>query len=117
MLLYSILDVKANAFGRILEARTDDEAVRTFLMIIQQSTGNDLLGQFPQDFALYRLADFNQVTGDLVPDVQPYHLISGLEAVQMLRSQNNTCSECAVHEVSDESNVVALKSHEEEVND
>lgn len=113
-MLYSVLDVKAKSFGPLMDYRSDEEAIRSFLIAIQNSPKDTLLCQFPVDFTLFRIGDFDKLTGLFTQDVSPIQLITGLEVLQMLHD-NNTCSEVAVRKVSDESNFVALKSTEEEV--
>lgn len=114
-MLFSILDVKSGAFGRLFEARKDDEAIRTFLTLIQNSSNQDLIGLYPQDFSLFRIGDFDISTGLLSQDVQPYQLITGIECVQMLKGLNNTSSECSVSDNVATLYPVELNGSEEEV--
>lgn len=112
-MLYSVLDLKANAFGRLIEARTDEEAIRSFLIAIQNSSKQDLIGLYPQDFAMFKIGNFDITTGFLTQDVSPVQLITGLECVQMLRGLNNTSSECCVS-VSDANDVSSVTNGNEE---
>lgn len=115
-MLYSVLDVKSGSFGPLLEQKKDEEAVRSFLITIQNAPKNDLLGLFPEDFALYRVGDFNHFNGEISFEPTPYKLITGLECVQMLRGSSSTSSECSCSNQLVDKEEVLLNGSEEEVN-
>lgn len=112
-MLYSILDIKSKTFGPLTEFRTDQEAIRSFLICIQNAPKDSLLSQFPIDFSIFRIGDYDKLTGLLSQDVAPYQLCTGLEVLQMLKDTSSEVAVCANLDVSDD---VAFKSTEEEVN-
>lgn len=114
-MLYSVLDVKSKQFGPVVESRSDEEAIRSFLITIQNAPKNDLIGLYPQDFVLFKVGDFDHSVGLLSFEPSPVQLITGLECVQMLKGSSDTCSESCVRSISDESINVDVKELEEEV--
>lgn len=85
-MLYSILDVKSHAFGPLVESRSDDEAIRSFLITIQNAPKSDLIGLFPQDFVLFMVGDFDHTSGLLSFESSPVQLMTGIEALNLIRS-------------------------------
>lgn len=69
--LYSVLDLKAGFFKPPFCARSNGEAIR---MLAEAARDPDTqLAQYPDDFALYELATFNDVTGAIDP-IAPGHV-------------------------------------------
>lgn len=86
MYLYSIFDLKANYYGPIFECRTDEDAKRA---LVESFTGREnKLTQYPEDFALFNLGEFDSSTGSLTQSY-PVKIITCLEAMaqhkEMLR--------------------------------
>lgn len=61
--LYSVHDVKADAFDRPFPATNDAVAVRMFMSACQDA--NSLMHQHPGDYALYCLGQFDDYSGEL----------------------------------------------------
>lgn len=80
--LYSIRDVKTGFMTPVMEAN-DDAAQRNFYHSVQNSEG--ILFTFAQDFSLYRIADFNAETGQIVPLVPITQVADGAAAAAALR--------------------------------
>lgn len=60
---YSIYDAKAGFYNKPFLARTKGEALRMF-----QQAANDTqtqIGLYPEDFILYEIGTFNDLTGDI----------------------------------------------------
>lgn len=77
MKILSIYDVKAEAFNPPFHALTKGEAIRNF-----QSACTDpktTLHQYPEDFTLYELAEFDQNTGSIEKHIQPIELAKATE--------------------------------------
>lgn len=66
MYLYSIRDVKAETFDTPFPAAKDVVAVRMFSDLVNRK--DNLIGQHPEDFELYRLGFFDPATGCLFRD-------------------------------------------------
>lgn len=63
--LYSVFDNKALTFCRPFVAVNDATAIRDFYAAATSDTD---IGRFPNDFCLYRLASFQDVSGLIVPE-------------------------------------------------
>lgn len=82
-MIFSLFDVKAEVFGQLFEARTPDEAKRLFISLLLSGDLNSIT-QYPQDFQLYCLGDFNSLTGEIVAS-QPNSIMTGFEAMQIAK--------------------------------
>lgn len=69
MLLFSIFDKKASAFGSVMMAPNDGLMCRTIEENVSGS--GHTLARFPEDFDLYELGSFDDSTGRLVAADQP----------------------------------------------
>lgn len=71
--LFAIKDLKAQYYLKLIEADHEAVVVRS----IQQDVQNEKspLRQFPQDFELFKLGEFNTETGELIP-IQPEHVLN-----------------------------------------
>lgn len=58
---YCIRDIKSNTFNRPFGGLTVDQVKRSIYSSIAQ--GNSEIAQFPEDFELYLIADFDEKTG------------------------------------------------------
>lgn len=83
--LYSIRDVKTGFMTPVMEAN-DQSAQRNFYHSIWNSDG--ILFSFGQDFSLYRLADFNSETGQIVPLVPIVQVADGAAALAAMRKDD-----------------------------
>ncbi len=75
---YSIKDAKANAFSAPFFSINDQVAQRSFEQA--KNDPNTTINQSPQDFSLYRLATFDDQSGELHPEKQPYYLSTATTA-------------------------------------
>lgn len=82
--LYSIRDVKTGFMTPVMEAN-DASATRNFYHSVQNTEG--ILFTFAQDFTLYRIAEFDAETGQVVPLVPIIQVADGAAAVQALRKE------------------------------
>ena len=69
---YSIKDAKANVFSAPFFSINDKTAQRSFEQAKNDS--NTTISQNPEDYSLYRLAQFDDQSGELHPEKQPYYL-------------------------------------------
>lgn len=77
MRMFAIYDVKAEIFTAPHFMRTVGEAVRGFSMEVQNP--DSMLSKWPDDYVLYEVGEFDQVTGALVARETPYKITSGFE--------------------------------------
>lgn len=61
---FSVFDRKAQEYAPIFTAKNSDVARR---MIVQSLSGDSLLCQYPGDYTLVHVSDFDTETGALVP--------------------------------------------------
>ena len=62
---YAIYDKKAEVYNFPVVIASDAVAIRNIRAMIKDPTS--LFSQFPEDFALVKVAEFNQNTGDVKP--------------------------------------------------
>ncbi len=72
MKLVSVYDTKAQAFLHIATTRTSAEAIRQFESAAQDPKSQ--FNQFPNDFILYELAEYNELTAEITPHAKHLHL-------------------------------------------
>lgn len=65
MNLYSIKDSKTNVFARPFVEANDHAAMRVTRLEVNRSAENNLMYHYPQDFALYHVGTFSDVTGEM----------------------------------------------------
>lgn len=83
-MIFSLRDNKAEVFGPLFEARTEDEAKRMFISALL-SGGDSNLIRYPQDHGLYLIGDFENVNGDLTI-IPATMILTGLEACQLCKA-------------------------------
>ena len=76
--MYAIFDTKADAFLNSITLPTDAEAVRWFTHLINSDTKDDFIAQYPRDYILFRLQDFDAKTGYFDKETKPKELITGV---------------------------------------
>lgn len=79
MKLYSIYDCKAAVFARPFPAHNNGHAIRLFSDAVNDSKSD--FNRHPEDYALYNLADFDDVEGRI--GGEPVRVINGLEVIQI----------------------------------
>ena len=77
--IYSVMDVKASAFMSPFFTAHDGQAVRSFGDACNDE--KSMFARHPEDFALYRLGEFDDVAGKLKAQEVPEFII---RAVDML---------------------------------
>lgn len=79
--VYSIRDVKTGFMRPSIELN-DQAAARNFSHAVVNSA--DVLSSFAPDFDLYRVADFDGDSGEMIPCQPIRHVISGPDAFRLL---------------------------------
>ena len=82
--MYSVLELKAAYFMAPFYMRTKPEAVRAFTSSIVE--GETLLSKNPEDFVLYKIGSFNDVTAK-IEENEPYQIITAIEVLAMFNSE------------------------------
>lgn len=62
---YAVYDKKSETYNTPVVIVSDAVAIRQIRAIMRSA--DSLFAQFPDDFALVKVAEFNQVTGDIKP--------------------------------------------------
>jgi len=67
MKVYAVLDTKLGAFGGIFLDVKDEAAIRGFSDGVNDPNPQNKWFKHPEDFALYRLGEYHQDSGELIP--------------------------------------------------
>lgn len=68
-LMLAVRDEKVNSFGTPFCTTTKGEGIR---MVMDASNDpNTLLNRHPQDFSLYKVGTFDEISGEIIPENQP----------------------------------------------
>lgn len=67
-------------------SRTDATAIRNFYKVIQQVP---TVKDFPDDYELYCLAQYDVDTGEVIGLPSPKFVVSGLECIEMYTNEDN----------------------------
>jgi hypothetical protein len=78
--VYSVRDIKADAYLPPMIMRTDGEALRSFESTCK--TKDHQFAQFPSDFVMVRIGDWDQYAGRIYPFETPKILGTAAEYVQ-----------------------------------
>lgn len=81
--VYSIRDAKAEAFNPPFYKHTHGEAERDFHQLAKKS--DSMVAQYPEDYDLWYLGDFDDQSGKVTPLETPQHIIKAVQLTQ----QNN----------------------------
>lgn len=84
--LYAVRDAQLEAYGPVLEMRTDGEAVRAFMDEVMR--GDGMISKHPDDYCLFRIGEFDERSGALVAEVQPVPVMQGNQ-VRELKAVNH----------------------------
>lgn len=79
-MLISLKDRATGKFGAPIMVSTEDEAIRNLTMVFLEGQKN-MISQFPSNYELYSIADFDVNTGMVVPK-NPTFIVNGLTAKQ-----------------------------------
>lgn len=75
--IYSIRDAKAEYFTQPFFKKTHGEAERDFTQLVNDDKSS--IAQFPEDFDLYYLGDYDTETGKMTPIDTPQHIIKAVQ--------------------------------------
>jgi hypothetical protein len=75
--IYSIRDSKAEYFTQPFFKKTHGEAERDFTMLAKDEKSQ--IAQFPEDYDLYYIGDYDDQTGKMTPLDTPHHIIKAVQ--------------------------------------
>lgn len=78
--MFSIKDAKAQIFHKPYFATTHGEAERNFRTTVNSPDNN--LNQYPEDFDLWYLGEYNDQTGQFDPVETPQHVIKAIQCMK-----------------------------------
>lgn len=78
--VFSVVDNGAKVFMAPFVVRHEAEAVRSVLQAVQ--SGDSMVSKYPQDFFLFQIGTFDDVTGEMIPfkALNSYGPLSALSA-------------------------------------
>lgn len=80
-MLFSLFDNAAHVFGPLIAYESRELAIRNFI-VAMLSNQKSAVSDFPDDFILYELGDFNNSTGSIIPHPTPVIVMTGFEALE-----------------------------------
>lgn len=84
-MLFSMFDDKASTFGALIALENADVARRHFI-VSMLSNEKSPVRDFPDDYILYELGDFDKFTGKFTLHETPIKVMSGFEAVEAAKA-------------------------------
>lgn len=72
MKIFSVYDKKARIYDRPFSVPSDAHAARSFQQEVNRADENNMLYQYPDDYTLYHIGDFDTEVGKITPQ---YNLI------------------------------------------
>ena len=73
---YAIYDLVAQNFNRPYFLKTDAQATRSFSDEVNRPSEDNSLYKHPNDYQLFRLGEFDDDTGLIVPETHPVMVVS-----------------------------------------
>jgi hypothetical protein len=85
--MYALLDHTAQIFLNPLVFTNDGDAIRWFTTVVNNSDEKNNISKYPEQFTLFRLADYDEKTGCYLPrerepetvNLKPKQLITGVQ--------------------------------------
>lgn len=84
--MFSIFDSKMTTFSRPFFEQTEPSAIRVFRDAVNEQNPNNMWNKHPEDFSLFVLADFDDASGEIIPQL-PKNLITA-SAIVELKKEN-----------------------------
>ena len=77
--MYSLLDHTAQVFLNPLSFTNDADAIRWFGSVVNNKDEKTNISNHPEQFTLFRLADYDDQLGTYEPQAQPKQIITGIQ--------------------------------------
>ena len=78
--IYSIFDNKMGTFQLPFYAHNSGHAIRTVTKALRSA--NSHLADFPEDYVVYEIGEFNDESGGIIAHNQPIHVTNVLDLAQ-----------------------------------
>lgn len=75
--MYSVRDAKAEIFNPPFFNKTHGEAERNFKQLSKDD--KSMVGQYPEDYDLYYLGEYDDNTGKFQPEPTPKHIAKAVQ--------------------------------------
>lgn len=69
-LFFSVLDKKSGLYDFVQSFKSEADAVRACRSLVNSGNKDSLIVQYPSDYELYQVAEFDQQTGEFVTGVR-----------------------------------------------
>jgi len=79
--LFSVRDNKLSSYSRLFPEQAEINAVRAISVAANDKATQ--IGQFPEDFDLYQVAEFDDVTGQVTPIEPPKFIIAAMGVLKL----------------------------------
>lgn len=80
-MLFSLFDNAAHVFGPLIAFESRELAIRNFV-VAMLSNQKSAVRDFPDDFILYELGEFDNATGAILPNPAPVIVMTGFQALE-----------------------------------
>lgn len=90
MYCYSVFDRKANCYNTPFFCHTDGVAVRNFQDLVLDSRSS--VNRHPDDYSLYKVGEFTEASGLLIPLSTPAHISNATEFAANISSSCDVSS-------------------------
>lgn len=77
MRIFTVFDTKAAIYGQPFYAVTDGIALRMFSDAVNNNSPDNALNRYPEDFTLYYIGEFDDVTGSVTGNLTPMLVANG----------------------------------------
>lgn len=78
--MFSVRDSKTEIFNPPFFSRTHGDAERSFHQLVNDN--KTTVNQFPEDYDLYYLGEYDDATGKFSPEPTPKHLIKAVSVLK-----------------------------------
>lgn len=85
--MYSVRDQKAEVFNLPFYSKTHGEAERNFTQLVNDE--KSMPGNYPDDYDLYWIGDYNDQTGVVTPLDTPQHIIKAVQVSKKHKASLN----------------------------
>lgn len=117
--IFSVRDTKVSSFSKPFTTKNEIEASRAFYVAVNDRECQ--VSQFPEDFDLFLLGEFDEVTGVIKPVEPPKFIVGAVSLVKLKKMEeyhgNNEqiqeACKSAVDRIHKESNTTAFRQRRE----
>jgi len=78
--IYSVRDAKGEIFNTPFYKKTHGEAERSFKELTKDD--KSYVSKYPEDYDLYYIGEYDQRTGQFIPQDTPQHIVKAVNLIQ-----------------------------------